>query len=193
MLELVALSSDAEQAAAVASDLGGTSYRCHDDEPERRPYSAMVRVVTDRAEAVAAIADVGLYTAFARPIKMPAGPPSPDRVVASFGLVRHPDLTHTEADAHWREVHGPLALRCHTAMCDYTQLSVVAVHRGLKLDGLALCAFKSRPDMRQRFFDDSRARAEIEADVASFADVRRSPRRVVLTENFVVNWGRSSR
>ncbi len=183
MLELVALASDAAAAARVAADLGGTSYRNHDGDDDRRPYSGLVRVATDRIEPLAEVADVGLYTAFARTIKAPSGPASPTRVIGSFGLVHHPDLTRAESDRHWRDVHGPLALRSHSAMCDYTQVSIVAVHAGLAIDGIALCAFDSRDDLRHRFFDDDAARAAIEADVATFADLRRSPRRVVLIEN----------
>ncbi|MEL6985562.1 MAG: hypothetical protein AAFO29_24230, partial [Actinomycetota bacterium] len=78
MLELVALASDSSAAAEVARDLGGVSYRNHDGDDERRPYAGMVRVATDRVEALAEVADVGLYTVFARTIKAPSGPVSPD-------------------------------------------------------------------------------------------------------------------
>ena len=183
MLELVALASDATAAAEAAEELGGLSYRNHDGDDDRRPYAGLVRVATDRIETLAEVADVGLYTAFARTIKAPTAPASPTRVIGSFGLVHHPDLSRAETDRHWRDVHGPLALRSHSAMCDYTQISIVAVHAGLELDGIALCAFDSRDDLRERFFDDDAAKAAIQADVASFADVRRSPRRVVLAQN----------
>lgn len=183
MLELVALTSDADAAARVAADLGASSYRNHEAESDRRPYSGMIRAATDRIGPLREVADVGLYTVFARQIKAPTGPPSADRVIGSFGLLSHPDLGHEGADDHWRDRHGPLALRSHSAMCDYTQLSVVAVHHGLTLDGIALCAFDSRQDLRERFFDDDEARAAIEADVAIFADTRNSPRRVILVEN----------
>lgn len=183
MLELVALTTDARAAADVARELGGTSYHPHPGEKGDGPYAGLVRVVTDRIEPLAAVADVGLYTVAARTIKAPAGPPPPERVVASFGLVHHPDLDHARSDAHWRDVHGPLALRCHAAMCDYTQLSILAVHHGLELDGIALCAFATRQDVSERFFNDDEARAEILADISSFADTRHSPRRVVLVED----------
>ncbi len=183
MLELVALASDAAAAADVAAELGGISYRNSDGDDDRRPYAGLIRVSTDRIEALAEVADVCLYTAFSRMIKAPSGPPAAERVVGSFGLVHHPDLTRAQTDRHWRDVHGPLALRSHSAMCDYTQISIQAVHRGLAIDGIALCAFDSRDDLRNRFFDDDAARAAIEADVASFADTRNSPRRVVLAQN----------
>jgi len=182
MLELVALTTDVEGAAEAAREVDGTWYRAHDGERQGGPYTAMIRAATDRPEPLLEVADVGLYTCFARTIKAPGGPPAAERVVASFGLVHHPDLTHRQADDHWRDRHGPLALRCHAAMCDYTQLSVVARLSGLELDGIALCAFDSRQDLRERFFNDDAARAEIIADVASFADASASPRRVVLVE-----------
>lgn len=182
MLELLALGSDADAATATGARLGASVYLNHPGESDRRPFSALVRAATDDIEALAEIGDVGLYTVYARQVKAPAGPASPDRVVAAFGLVHHPDLSHRQADDHWRDVHGPLALAMHAAMCDYTQLSVVGVHAGLALDGVALCAFDTRDDLRTRFFNDDAARAAIEADVASFADASRSPRRVVLTQ-----------
>ena len=182
MLELVALTSDVEAAADAALAVGGTWYRAQEREPDGLPYTAMIRAATDRPEPLVDVADVGLYTCFARTIKAPNGPTPPERVVASFGLVRRPDRSHREVDDHWRDVHGPLALRHHAAMCDYVQLSVVARHSGLELDGIALCAFDNRTDLRERFFNDDEAKAEIIADVASFADPGGSPRRVVLVE-----------
>jgi len=182
MLELVALGTDTATATAVGARLGGTVYVNHPGESDARPFSAVVRVATDEIEAVASVADVGLYVAYTRPVKVLAGPAPADRVIAAFGMVGHPDLTHRESDDHWRDVHGPLALRMHAAMCDYTQLSVVAVLSGLPLDGIALCAFSSRDDLSTKFFNDDEAKAAIQADVASFADLRRSIRRVVVTE-----------
>lgn len=182
MLELLALASDADAAARVAASLGATLYRNHEGESDRRPFSAMLRARTDRIDELASVADVGLYTVFARQVKAPAGPAPAERVVAAFGMVRHPGLTHRQSDDHWRDVHGPLALANHAAMCDYTQLSVVANLSGVPLDGVALCAFASREDLSQKFFNDDAARAAIEADVATFADLRASLRRVVVVE-----------
>ena len=182
MLELVALGTDATAATEVGARLGGTVYVNHPNESDRRPFSSVVRVATDDVEALAPVADVGLYVAYARPVKVLPGPAPAGRVIAAFGMVGHPDLTHRQSDDHWRDTHGPLALRMHAAMCDYTQLSVVGVLSGLSLDGIALCAFASRDDLSTKFFNDDEAKAAIEADVASFADLRRSIRRVVVTE-----------
>ncbi len=182
MLELVALGTDRDAAVAAASELGGRVYVRHETEQGDRPYDTLVRVVTDRPDAVAPAAAVALHVVFARVIKAPAGAHPPRRAIGSFPLRHHPDLNHRQADDHWRDTHAPLALTHHAAMCDYEQLSIVHTVHGPELDGIALCAFADRDDLRHRFFNDDEARAAIEADVAAFADVRRSPRRVVLSE-----------
>lgn len=182
MLELVGLGSDSQAAREAAEISGGVMYLNHPEESDRRPYSTMVRAATDEIEALRAAADVALYVCFARAIKDERQPLPPDRVIGSFPLVAHPDLSHRQADDHWRDRHAPLALESHSAMCDYTQLSIVATISGRELDGIALCAFENRQDLRTKFFNDDDARAAIEADVAQFADLRHSPRRVVLTQ-----------
>ncbi len=182
MLELIGLGTDADAVVETARSLGAVAYVNHPTESEKRPYSALLRVGTDEIEAVRAVADVGLHVGFSRVIKAQTGTPSDERCVAAFGMIRHPDLSHRESDDHWREVHAPLALTNHAAMCDYTQLSIVATVSGRHLDGIALSAFENHDDMRTKFFNDDEARAVIEADVVKFADVRHSPRRVVLTQ-----------
>jgi hypothetical protein len=67
-------------------------------------------------------------------------------------------------------------------MWDYTQCSVVATLSGTPYDGFALCGFASEEDLRERFFDGPEGQAAIRADVATFADMERSPRRVLMTE-----------
>jgi len=182
MLELLAMGSDHNVAVEVAAALGGRAYLSSDGESERRPFSALVRVDTDNLAMLARAADIALHVAYSRDVKVADGSPPPDRVVAAFPLLHHPDLTHDQADEHWRDVHAPLALQHHSAMCDYTQLSIVTTISGRPLDGVALCAFANRDDLRERFFNDEAARAAIEADVSGFADIAHSPRRVVLTQ-----------
>ena len=182
MLELVGLGSDAAAAAALATRLGGRAYRNHPGEHEKRPYSAMVEVATDDIEAVQAVSDFGLYVVFRRVIKAPSGAPSAQRCIASFGMVGHPAMTHRQSDDHWRDTHGPLALRMHLAMCDYTQLSVVHTISGRELDGIAMCAFDTREDLSKRFFNDDDAKAAIIADVSTFAHPTASTARVVLDQ-----------
>ena len=182
MLELVGLSTDVDAAQAVAARHGGLMYRNHASEKDTRPYSAMVRVATDDIEAVRAVSDVGLYVCFSRIIKQLQGDMPAERSIATFGLVRNPELTHRQCDDHWRDNHGPLALEMHRAMCDYTQLSVVETLHGQPLDGIAMCAFSTREDLSTKFFNDDDAKAAIIADVAIFSDPKASPPRVVLQE-----------
>ena len=182
MLELVALGSDPDAARAAAAATGGRFYVNHPGENAQRPYSTLLRAVTDDLDILAAAADVALYVCFPREIKMESDDPSPKRVIASFAMIRHPDLSHSQSDGHWRDDHGPLALKSHSAMCGYTQLSFLTTLSGMPLDGIAMCAFDTRSDLSARFFDDDKAEQVIAEDVAKFADTRRSPRRVVLTE-----------
>jgi len=182
MLELVGLGTDVEAAEQLAMRLGGHAYRNHATEKDSRPYSALVRVATDDIEAVRAVSDVALYVCFSRVIKAPSQPATPERSIATFGLVRNPAMTHRQCDDHWRDTHGPLAIKMHAAMCDYEQLSVVETLHGQPLDGIAMCAFETREDLSNKFFNDDDARAAIVADVQTFSDPANSPPRVVLQQ-----------
>lgn len=181
-MELVALSSDVGALHAVVALTGGRFHEAYATEKPTAPYRAMLRTSTDAIEAISAAADVGLYVAHERVIKAPGASSSPDRVIACFGMVAHPDLGHRGSDDHWRDRHAPLALKSHLAMCDYTQLSIVATLQGTPLDGIALCAFDSRQELSDKFFNDDAAKADIIADVSIFADTRASLPRVVLAE-----------
>lgn len=182
MLEILGLGSDHDAAAAAAEATGGTLYVNHPDEHPKRPYSTMIRASTDDLELLRDAADVGLYVSFARAIKPEPDRLPPERAIASFAMVGHPSLDHRQADAHWRDIHAPLALRSHSAMCDYTQLSVVATLSGVPIDGMAMCSFETRQDLSQRFFNDEQAEADVQADVSQFADFSKSLRRVVLNQ-----------
>lgn len=181
-LELLAFCTDADACVAAATELGGMAYINHPDESVKRPYSGVLRVATDEAEKVAAVADFGLHVSFERVIKPLPASPSSDRVIAAFGMVGHAGMTHRQSDDHWRNTHAPLALKSHLAMCDYTQLSIVHTISGLPLDGLAMCAFDNRQELSDKFFNDDDAKAAIIADVSTFADTSNSLRRVVLTQ-----------
>ena len=176
-LELAVTTSDASRARAAASELGGSLYVDERDEGSRLPFRAMVTTVTDDVEPLAALADVGLYVVCRRPII-----PSECSVIGLFPLVRRPDLSHRQADAHWRDVHAPLALQHHRHMTHYTQLAVVQRISGPEIDGFALCGFNSLDDLRNRFFSEHDSREVITADIARFADTARSPRRLIATE-----------
>lgn len=186
MHELVGLCSDVEAAAAVADRFGGAHYASHPGEKDTRPYSSLVRIAasSEGADELQAVADVGFYRTTTRVIKaLPATVEmGGERCIASFGLVRNPALTHAECDAHWRDTHGPLALRMHLAMCDYLQVSIDEVLHGIELDGIAMCAFENRSDLSSKFFNDDDAKAAIIADVATFSAPRASPARVILQQ-----------
>ena len=177
VLELAVASTDVSAARALASSLGGTLYADERDASAKLPFRALATVVTDDLEALAAAADVGMYLVCRRLVK-----PGTPKVVGLFPLVHHPDKTHQQADAHWRDVHAPLALRHHAFMTHYTQLSVVQTLRGAELDGFALCGFDSMEDLRERFFSEPDSRDVITEDIQKFADTRRSPRRLIAIE-----------
>lgn len=186
MHELVVTGNDPEAAAEVAASVGGVCYAADPDDRRELPFRTLVRAMTDSADALTRAGKVGTYLAFSRiirerPLGADPGAPSPG-LTAIFPMVHHPDLTHAQGDSHWRDTHAPLALRHHPGMWDYTQLSVVATLNGSPYDGFALVSFASLEDMRERFFGDDHDREVIRADVAKFADMQRSPRRVITTE-----------
>ena len=177
ILELAAASSDAAAARALAERCGGVLYT--DDRPDARglPFRALVTVIADNPDAVRSAGDVGTYLVCRRLMK--AGEAG---MIGLFPMVRAATLSHEAADVHWRDVHAPLALKHHGFMTHYTQLSVVENLSGLPLDGFALCGFATLEDLRQRFYSTADGPEVIAADVARFADPRRSPRRLIVRE-----------
>jgi hypothetical protein len=197
MLEIVVLGNDIDAALAVASDVGGIALVADRDDQRELAFRTIVRASVDDLGRLEPAASVATFVCFPRVIcrrDRPATPgqPSPG-FTAAFGLLAHPDLTHTQADSHWRDVHAPLALTHHAAMWDYTQLSVVDTinintNSGSgpslpPLDGIALCAFRSMEDLRTKFFNNDESRQAIIADINSFADTKRSPQRLIATEH----------
>jgi uncharacterized protein (TIGR02118 family) len=186
MQELIAVGSDPRAGKEVAAELGGKAYVVDDDRGRGRLFESLVRAQTDDLDRMRSVADIGLYVAFSRqmkahPIDWPAEAATPG-VTAAFAMVRRPDLSHVEADTHWRDVHAPLALRHHPGMWDYCQCSVVHTIEGSPYDGFALCSFASEQDLRERFFDGPEGQEVIRNDVAKFSDTVASPRRVLATE-----------
>ena len=185
MLELVAVGNDVEAAIEASRHLNGVCYLADPNDERDLPFRTMVRCVTDSPQDLRPAAEAGTYLTFSRVIRerdasTETGVASPG-VTAIFPLLHHPDLTHEQSDAHWRDVHAPLALRHHPGMWDYTQLSVVRTLNGPEIDGFALVSFDSLDSMKERFFGDDTDRDVIYQDVASFANPE-SPRRVVSTE-----------
>ncbi len=191
MLEIVVLGNDIDAALRVAEAVGGVALVADRNDQRDVEFRTIVRASVDDLGLLESAADVASYVCFGRIIcqrDRPAtrGQASPG-FTAAFGLVRHPDLTHAQADAHWRDVHAPLALTHHAAMWDYTQLSIVDTIEVKSpslppLDGIALCAFRTMDDLKTKFFNNDESRQAIISDVSSFADGRRSPQRLVATE-----------
>jgi uncharacterized protein (TIGR02118 family) len=186
-----ALGSQSDGAIEAARTVGGTALVANDQrggqqpDPAREPAFRALVIGEDRA-ALEPLADIGLYRVHVRPMRhqrrfWPLGEPTPG-VTAAFGMLRRPDLTHEQSDAHWRDVHAPLALRRHPGMWHYHQVSIDEVLDGRFYDGIALCAFASEQDLAERFFGGPDDQEVIRADVAKFADTAGSPRRVRMTE-----------
>jgi uncharacterized protein (TIGR02118 family) len=178
-----ALSHRPDDAIEVARAIGGTALVAK--EGQREPAFQALVIGADRA-AVERLADVGLYRAQVRRMRhqrrfWPQGEATPG-VTGVFGMRRRPGLSHADSDAHWRDTHAPLALRHHPGMWHYHQVSIDEVLDGEDFDGIALCAFASEQEMAERFFGGPEDREVIWADVAKFADMEGSPRRVRMTE-----------
>jgi len=173
MLELAIASTDVAAAGALARRLNGTLYAADRSVPGL-PFQALVTLTTDDLESVAVTADIGLYLVCRRLMK-----PGHAGVVGLFPLIRRPTLTHAEADAHWRDIHVPLALKHHGFMTHYTQLSVIHTFFGRQYDGFALCGFRTAVDLRERFYSGPDSRTVIAGDVETFADTARSPRPLI--------------
>ncbi len=177
ILELAATTNNLASAIATAKALHGTLYCDTRENWQHLPFRALVTCVTDDLGALDQTADVGLYLICRRLIK-----PGSPKVVALFPLVHNPNLSHSQADAHWRDVHAPLALEHHEHMTHYSQLSVVHRISGEPTDGFALCGFDSIGDLRERFYSREDSRKVIGDDVQTFADTANSPRRLIATQ-----------
>ena len=145
------------------------------------PFCELLTTVTDDLTPYLANEGTGLYVVCQRVIK--AGTAN---VYALFPLVRRADKTHAECDAHWRDTHAALALAHHRAMTHYVQLSVLATLQGSPYDGFALCGFQSIDDLNQRFYTTPASRQVITEDVSKFADLERSPRRLIAKPHVIV-------
>jgi hypothetical protein len=178
-----ALGTLGSAAVDVARETGGTAFVAV--EGQRNPAFTSLIVAGDR-DTLATTADVGLYAVTVRRMRHQRRFWPPDTVTpgvtAAYVMVRRPDLEHGTADAHWRDIHAPLALRHHPGMWHYHQISVDEVLAGVSCDGIALCAFASAQEMSERFFGDDEDRAVIAADVDRFSDLVNSPRRVRMLE-----------
>ncbi|MGK0260947.1 MAG: hypothetical protein ACI96M_004401 [Candidatus Azotimanducaceae bacterium] len=174
-LEFAVASNQPAACAELADALGGHLY-VDQRGKSGLPFEALLTVTTDDIEPLKALADVGLYVICRRLIK----PGTPEKI-ALFPMVHHPDRSHAESDAHWRDVHAPLALVHHADMTHYTQLSVTHTISGEPWDGFALCGFASEDDIRNRFYTTKESVKVIAEDVGKFANPSASPRRLIAT------------
>lgn len=94
------------------------------------------------------------------------GPPGAFVMWVFFG--RRRSMSHEELIAHWRDVHGPLALHHHVGMCRYLQHEVVDGNDD-RVDGIAELHFASADDLANRFYGSGEGQRAIAADVATFA------------------------
>ena len=141
------------------------------------PFRALVLATCEDLAEASSVAEVGLYLVCRRVFR---GPETPCGVVGVFPMVRNPDLSHREADQHWRDIHAPLALVHHPFMASYLQLSVVHRFAGPEWDGFALCGgFKTPEDLRQRFYTSDESRQVIRNDVKTFAAPHKSPKPLI--------------
>jgi hypothetical protein len=176
MTELVVTSTNIDGCREMASEMSGELYIDDRVSWEHLPFRALLITSSEDPEPLMDLADRGLFVVERRIVK--AGVP---HIVGIFPLLHHPDRTHDQADAHWRDVHAPLALHHHEAMVHYSQLNVVECLAGDWVDGIALCGFATLEDFRERFYSHADSEQIINADVRKFADIKRSPRRLVAT------------
>lgn len=174
--------SDVVSAQALVNQTGGVLLSATSKETSHLPFAALV-VQFSNDEALAKAADVGAYHVAIRSIKNTAfeqlNAQTMPGSVAIYTMVANPDLGAQAADAHWRDNHAPLALRIHTVMTHYYQVSILDVIHGPQWHGFALCCGETDEDLRHRFYDTPEDAATIRDDILLFSDTRASPRRVM--------------
>lgn len=170
-LLFAAATTNPGDAIDIAQQAGGTALIDERQDTAKLPFAGIALVVADDLATLSARADAGLHLVCKRTIK-----PGTANVYGLYPLVHHPDLTHQQTDAHWRDKHGPLALEHHAYMTHYVQLSIVQTLAGRPLDGIALCGFDSVDDLKNRFYTAPASEQVIAEDIAKFADLKKSPR-----------------
>lgn len=182
-MKLAAAFADKQTAGTFARETGGDLLVATKDETDHLPFAALYLGATDDLAGMQDAADVGVYLVCERTFKnRPLSALNEDQLPVSIGIftmVANASMGTRESDRHWRDQHAPLALKVHSAMTHYYQLSVVHRFGGPDWHGFALCCFATEDDLRDRFFDSKEGERAIAEDVAQFADTRQSPRRVV--------------
>ena len=71
-------------------------------------------------------------------------------------------------------------------MTHYYQYSILHTFNGPALNGIAACCCATEDDLRHHFYGTPDGEQRILSDIRKFADIKRSPRRVIATaESFV--------
>lgn len=177
-MELAAMTTDIDGARRLAQELGGRLYCDARENWQKLPFRALLTATTDDITAMERIADVGLSLICRRTVK-----DGPKSHIGLFPVVRKPSLSHQQADAHWRDVHAPLALVHHAAMSFYHQCSVVHHLSGAQFDGFAMCGFESHDDFRNNFYSTPESVKIISDDVALWAAIKQAPNRLIAQES----------
>jgi uncharacterized protein (TIGR02118 family) len=157
----------------LAPELGAPSFQALVElEGDERAHSAL--------EAFGDLGAAHLYRVECRRLKAyprtwPDGARTPG--VEMLACVRRAAALSPDAfDAHWRERHGPLALRHHAGVWEYRQQRVLATvsPHSPDFDGIAVLGFPSADAYRERLYDSPEGRAAIADDLARFVDLPRS-------------------
>lgn len=125
------------------------------------------------SERVRSLPDVAIHRTTSRRLRRHRMTWDPGRPTPGVGIIfdirRNAALDRPAFDAHWRDVHGPLALAHHIGMWDYEQVTVVGGDTA-GLDGFAIVQFPTVEDASERFFDTRDGAAIVSADAAAFTD-----------------------
>jgi uncharacterized protein (TIGR02118 family) len=99
----------------------------------------------------------------------PLGQRSPG-IKGIYPVTRRAGMTSDAFTRHWREVHGPLALRHHVGLSKYVQNVVERpITPGAPAcDGISELHFPTARDMRERFIDSPQGGRHIADDVSRF-------------------------
>lgn len=99
----------------------------------------------------------------------PPGRRSPG-IKGIYPVTRRAGMASDAFARHWRDVHGPLALRHHIGMSRYVQNLVKgSLTLGAPAcDGISELHFPTARDMRERFIDSPQGARRIADDVSSF-------------------------
>ena len=103
------------------------------------------------------------------PRTWPADEPSPGLSLVCL-VKRHPDLTWQEYSDHWRDKHGPLALRRQPGFWRYVQYHVFErlTSDSPTVDGIGELHFRTARAVTDEMFDSPEGMAEIMEDSGRF-------------------------